>query len=498
MQPLAEDDPREIGGFRLLGLLGEGGMGRVFVGRSRGGRLAAVKILRGALSSDTDSVRRFQREIAAARAVSGAFTAPVLGADPDRSPPWLATALGGPSLGEVVRELGPLPPQAIWRLAMGLAEALENVHANGYVHRDLKPANVLLDTDGVKLIDFGVARSADSSMTMAGALIGTFDFMSPEQRQGQRAEPPSDVYSLGCVVAYAASGSMTGPPAAGGMVTAGPDMTSIPVGLRDLVRACLAGDPAVRPEASRLTETEGRSAASPADPEVNYWPEPVASFVGSWQRTLLAEGIPGQASSGTSSETIRVIQRTQQSGPPGGSGGSSPRVRRDGPPGPRAGQRNPDAAARAAEGDRFRLRQRHADAVGAYQASIDLDPADPEVHNDLGAAFCALGRLADAEKCFRRAIDLAPDYLAAHHNLCVTLQEDERFTEAEESARAAIAISGSDPAGFENLGDALHGLARSGEAADAYTEAAALDPGNPRLEGKLTRVRRGRGPGSRS
>jgi tetratricopeptide (TPR) repeat protein len=168
--------------------------------------------------------------------------------------------------------------------------------------------------------------------------------------------------------------------------------------------------------------------------------------------------------------------------------GDLARLRADSAPAPGVG-RHPDAAAHAARGDLLRLRQQLSDAADAYQASIDLDPADPEVRNDLGITLCALGRLADAERSFRRAIGLAPDYLAAHHNLCVTLRADERFADAAESARRAIAIADDDPDGYENLGDALYRLARPGEATDAYRRAAALDPGNPRLDHKLRLTR---------
>ena len=208
MKPLAADDPRVIGEYRLRAQLGAGGMGRVYLGLSPAGRAVAIKVVHPDLASDADFLRRFGQEVAAARAVSGIYTAPVVASGLNERPPWLATAfVPGPPLDQVVAENGPLPEQALWPLLAGLVEALQAIHACGVVHRDLKPANVLLATDGPRVIDFGIARAADgTSLTAAGVVFGTPGYMSPEQAEGRGAGPASDVFALGCVVAYAAAG----------------------------------------------------------------------------------------------------------------------------------------------------------------------------------------------------------------------------------------------------------------------------------------------------
>ena len=254
MKPLAADDPRVIGEYRLRAQLGAGGMGRVYLGLSPAGRAVAIKVVHPDLASDADFLRRFGQEVAAARAVSGIYTAPVVASGLNERPPWLATAfVPGPPLDQVVGENGPLPEQALWPLLAGLVEALQAIHACGVVHRDLKPANVLLATDGPRVIDFGIARAADgTSLTAAGVVFGTPGYMSPEQAEGRGAGPASDVFALGCVVAYAATG--TGPFGTGTaaailyrVVHADPVLDGVPPRLRQVVAACLAKDPAARP-----------------------------------------------------------------------------------------------------------------------------------------------------------------------------------------------------------------------------------------------------------
>src|SRR5215469_3497342 len=186
MSPLGDDDPSRIGEFRLSGRLGGGGMGRVFLGFSPGGRAVAVKLIHPELAHDQGFRERFRREVAAARRVSGIYTAPVVAAGPDDPIPWLATAfVPGPSLAHLVATHGPLPPEAVWKLAGGLAEALSVIHSSGLVHRDLKPANVLLALDGPRVIDFGISQALGTpGLTTAGVVVGTPAFMSPEQAQG--------------------------------------------------------------------------------------------------------------------------------------------------------------------------------------------------------------------------------------------------------------------------------------------------------------------------
>src|SRR5216683_1330431 len=183
---LKPGDPRVIGPYRLVGHLGGGGMGQVFLGLSAGGRPVAVKVIRAELAADQEFRVRFGREVAAARRVSGLFTALVVDADVSGPVPWLATAyVAGPSLAKAVADEGPLPVASVLTLAAGLVEGLEAIHAAGLVHRDLKPSNVLLADDGPRVIDFGISRVAEASMlTQSGTVMGSPGFMSPEQAEG--------------------------------------------------------------------------------------------------------------------------------------------------------------------------------------------------------------------------------------------------------------------------------------------------------------------------
>ncbi|MFF5263667.1 serine/threonine-protein kinase [Actinomadura viridis] len=262
MEALRPEDPRAIGSYRVLARLGAGGMGRVFVGRSPGGRTVAIKLVHPELARDPEFRRRFRSEVRAAREVGGEFTAPVLDADTESGTPWLATGfIAGPTLHEVVEEgYGPLPERTARFLAGGLASALRAVHGAGLVHRDLKPSNVLLTLDGPRVIDFGIARAVDSSVaTRTGSVIGTPAFMSPEQVRGERAGPASDVFSLGAVLAYAVTGRQAFATPDGGVhalmmrvVSAEPDLEGMREPLRGLVAACLAKDPAGRPSLDEI------------------------------------------------------------------------------------------------------------------------------------------------------------------------------------------------------------------------------------------------------
>ncbi|MEU0239111.1 serine/threonine-protein kinase [Nocardiopsis sp. NPDC006198] len=254
-RPLEMDpDLERIGPYRLLGRLGAGGMGRVYLGRSPGGRDVAVKVVHPELAEDPEFRRRFAAEVEAARRVGGFHTAPVVDADPAGNPPWLATAyIPGPTLYAAVREHGPLPADSVAALGAGLAEGLVAVHAHRIVHRDLKPGNVLLAADGPRLIDFGIARALDAtSYTRTHAVLGTAAFMSPEQVTGASVGPASDVFSLGCVLAFAATGRSPfgeGPAHAitHRIIHSEPDLGGLTGPLKDLVSACLAKDPVDRP-----------------------------------------------------------------------------------------------------------------------------------------------------------------------------------------------------------------------------------------------------------
>jgi serine/threonine protein kinase len=291
ISPLGAEDPSRIGEFRLSGRLGGGGMGQVFLGFSPGGRAVAVKLIHPELARDQGFRERFRREVAAARQVSGIYTAPVVAAGPDDPVPWLATAfVSGPSLAQLVATHGALPPEAVWKLAGGLAEALSVIHSSGLVHRDLKPANVLLATDGPRVIDFGISQALGTpGLTTAGAVVGTPAFMSPEQAQGMPASQASDVFALGGVLAFAATG--TAPFGQGTpisvlhrLVSEPPDLGDMPGPLRDLILRCLVKDAAERPALSAVLEAVATADGAPSG--ASFWPEPLRDLIRSSETRL--------------------------------------------------------------------------------------------------------------------------------------------------------------------------------------------------------------------
>ncbi|MBC2907173.1 serine/threonine-protein kinase [Streptomyces cupreus] len=260
MQPLGVDEPTVVGPYRLLGRLGSGGMGRVYLGRSAGGRTVAVKIVHPHFALDEEFRARFRREVEAARRVGGAWTAPVLDADPEAPVPWVATAYAaGPSLTAAVADTGALPGHTVRVLGAGLAEALTAVHELGLVHRDVKPSNVLLTVDGPLLIDFGIARATDgtASLTSTGVSIGSPGYMAPEQILGKGVTGAADVFSLGAVLAYAATGQQPFPGDSSAallykVVHEEPELGPLDGELREVVEACLNKDPAARPTPGEL------------------------------------------------------------------------------------------------------------------------------------------------------------------------------------------------------------------------------------------------------
>ncbi|MFE7032656.1 bifunctional serine/threonine-protein kinase/ABC transporter substrate-binding protein [Streptomyces sp. NPDC057621] len=265
MRPLRPGDPLSVGGHRLLGRLGAGGMGVVYLARSAGGTLVALKVIRAEYAADHDFRTRFRREAEAAGGLTGRWVVPVTAAEPAAREPWLATAfVPGPSLAEAVALHGPLPDRTVRALGARLAEALTEVHAAGLVHRDVKPGNVLLALDGPRLIDFGIARSTGATaLTASDVVIGSPGYLSPEQARvragGDGVGPPSDVFSLGCVLAYAATGRR---PFGTGTVAAvifrtvheEPDLDAVPWTLVPLLTACLAKDPRARPTAQEIRD----------------------------------------------------------------------------------------------------------------------------------------------------------------------------------------------------------------------------------------------------
>ncbi|MEU6782749.1 serine/threonine-protein kinase [Nonomuraea angiospora] len=313
MDPVRDGDPRRIGPYRLIGQLGSGGMGRVFLGRSRGGRAVAVKVVHAELAGDAEFRRRFAAEVEAARRVGGFYTAEVIDADADADPPWLATAyIPGPSLAEAVTGHGPLPSAAVRVLGAGLAEGLAAIHSTGLIHRDLTHRNVILADDGPRVIDFGIAKALDT-VHLSTRVIGTPGFMSPEQARAGQIGPESDVFSLGCVLAYAATG--TGPFGGGRadlvvyrVVHEEPDLGGVPADLAPLLRACLAKSPADRP---RLDDVLDR--LETPDAAATRWLPPDITAMITDRRTA-----------------IRTLTRPGDPGPP------KPPARAPEPPGPSA------------------------------------------------------------------------------------------------------------------------------------------------------------------
>ncbi|MGW2633256.1 protein kinase domain-containing protein [Streptomyces chattanoogensis] len=280
MRPLAKGDPREIGPFRIVGLLGGGGMGRVYLGRAADGRTVAVKTARSELADDRGFRTRFAREVAAAQRVGGPFVAPVVDAAPHDDVPWMATGyVPGISLADAVHDCGPLPERAVRLLTAGLLQALTAVHTHGLVHRDLKPSNILLTADGPRVIDFGIAYSAaDTALTVTGTALGTPGFMAPEQlvMTGPEITGAADVFALGGVIVYAATGG--GPYGSAEpqilmyrTVHEEPRLDELPEGLRELTAACLAKEPERRPALPALMAQVGAPG-----PYGDWLPEPVA------------------------------------------------------------------------------------------------------------------------------------------------------------------------------------------------------------------------------
>ncbi|MBS2552685.1 protein kinase [Catenulispora sp. NL8] len=271
--PLEDGDPREIGPYRLLGLLGEGGMSIVYLGVDESGEQAAVKVVHRELARDVEFRQRFRREVGMLQRIpAGRSFARMLAADPEAERPWLATEyVPGPSLAEVVAWDGPLSPSAVRRLGADLAAALATVHGLGLVHRDVKPGNVLMAEQGPKLIDFGIARDDGASkITRTGIAVGTPGFIAPEQLLGRREiGPPADVFALGAVLAFAVTGRH---PFGEGDPTSmmyritheQPDLDAVPAELREVIARCLAKDPHERPSAEEVAEISPTIAIPPA------------------------------------------------------------------------------------------------------------------------------------------------------------------------------------------------------------------------------------------
>ena len=371
---LEPSDPRLIGPYQLVGRLGAGGMGRVFLGVSAAGRPVAVKVIHAGLAADPEFRARFSIEVAAARKVSGLFTALVVDADVDAQVPWLATAyVSGPSLSEAVRDGGPLSVARLLGMAAGLAKSLTAIHAAGVVHGDLKPSNVLLALDGPRVIDFGISQAAEAApLARAGLVVGTPSFMSPEQAAGQAVGPFSDVFSLGTVLAFAATGRKpfgTGPAAAvlERVVRGAPDLGGVPAEVLPLIERCLVKDPAGRPAAAALLAEvtavqaavdqpagsvpaagPGPGTASPAPRAASAAPRAASPVPRRWWRPLVtASAVTGILAAGAAAGFGLNIINAHRPGPSSFSpaGGKAPARPRTGAGDARSAQREPGRAA---------------------------------------------------------------------------------------------------------------------------------------------------------
>ncbi|MDX3854050.1 serine/threonine-protein kinase [Streptomyces sp. AK02-01A] len=323
MEKLAAGDPQRIGDYRLLARLGAGGMGQVYLARSDRGRTVAVKLVRQELAEEKRFRDRFRQEVAAARRVGGAWTAPVLDADTEAATPWLATGyMAGPALQSVVSgPHGPLPEHSVRILASGLAHALQDIHAAGVIHRDLKPSNVLVTIGGPRVIDFGIARAletaGDSGLTRPGALLGSPGFMAPEQVRGERVTAACDVFCLGSVLAYAATGRTpfgaadprqdTSPALMFRIAQEEPELSGLPRWLAELVDACLQKDPAERPTTKDILARVGESSDSGVGPGGEPWlPVGLLAQLGQHAVQLLEHENPAEQERSSSGAVARV------------------------------------------------------------------------------------------------------------------------------------------------------------------------------------------------
>jgi serine/threonine protein kinase len=272
MTPLGAADPTQVGSYRLLGVLGVGGMGRVYLGESRTGQRVAIKVVRADLAADPAFRRRFAREVAAARSVGPIVTAAVVDADTEAVVPWLATSyIDGPNLADLIRTSGPMTLPALLTLGASLADALAAIHRVNLVHRDLKPTNVVLDGRGAHIIDFGIALNPDAAAMTTSRLVGTPSYIAPERIRGADARPASDVFSLGSTLVFAATGR--------NLVSHGTvyvqivqitmgrfDLSRVPSPVRPIVESCLRLQPDDRPTAPELVRAfigAGATAAYP-------------------------------------------------------------------------------------------------------------------------------------------------------------------------------------------------------------------------------------------
>ncbi|MEU0738709.1 serine/threonine-protein kinase [Streptomyces sp. NPDC006134] len=395
MERLGPGDPRRIGAYRLLARLGAGGMGYVYLARSDRGRTVAVKLVREELAAQEEFRARFRQEVRAARRVGGHWTAPVLDADTEAAVPWVATGyVAGPSLQQVVgHDHGPLPERSVRILAAGLARALKDIHAAGIVHRDLKPSNVLVTIDGPRVIDFGIARAlqsvTDAGLTRTGALVGSPGFMAPEQVRGDRVTSACDVFCLGSVLAYAATGTLPFGTSDSGVhalmfriAQEEPDLQGVPEGIADLVRACLKKDPAARPGLDEVLERTGAGDTVVDGRSRDPWlPSALVAQLGRHAVRLLDTEHPEGPGAGAAPRNGTAVGTAAGTAPPGGAVPEHGPAAEDGgphpPPGPDpSGTPGPPPPGRPGGGTPFD----HLPTLIAGQNTPAPPPAHPAAH----------------------------------------------------------------------------------------------------------------------
>ena len=336
MKPLGSQDPQQLGRYRLLAVIGRGGMGQVLLGQGQDGRLVAVKQIHRQFTGNPEFRARFRREVLASQQVTGAYTAGVVDHDAESETPWLASEyIAGPGLQDMIGEFGRLNLNGLKLLATGLAMALLEIHRTGLVHRDLKPSNILLTNDGPRVIDFGIARALedDVNLTATGAVIGSPAYMSPEQAECRPLTPASDIFAVGAVLAMAATGASpfdaaSTPQVLYNVLYSSPDTTRIPEPVRALVDACLAKDPSARPTPEQLLDAASRIDAEPVWPvrirrriadcqaEAGRWADGTASA------EMGAAGSRRRGGVGTCAGRHRVLGRRRR-GQRGGDGRSA-------------------------------------------------------------------------------------------------------------------------------------------------------------------------------
>ncbi|WP_328792187.1 serine/threonine-protein kinase [Streptomyces sp. NBC_00273] len=321
-QPLRADDPAVVGGYRLAAVLGSGGMGKVYLSYTPGGRPIALKVIRPEFGENPEFRRRFQQEVRAAERVQGLYTAPVIDSDTEGALPWLATAyVPGPSLAHAVARHGALPVRSVLLLTVGVAEALHVIHGAGIVHRDLKPANVLLASDGPRVIDFGIARAADSTaLTSTGVSVGTPAFMAPEQASAGAVTPATDVFALGQIAAFTAIGASVfgdGPSHAVlyRIVHEDPDLSALPEQLRPVVTRCLSRDPGDRPTLTEIIELCNAASEVPLRQGEDWLPRDVAGSL--TERLRLPAPAPAPGAPGYTPTEVAAAAPTQTAPAPG-------------------------------------------------------------------------------------------------------------------------------------------------------------------------------------